>query len=116
MRSLGASGEDLAVKFLKKKGYRIIERNHKTPLGEIDIIAQDGVMTVFVEVKTRAGTAFGHPFESVHEKKRQKLRKLALLYLKKQPAETPARFDVLSIVLKGDSTYEVEHIKDAFEA
>lgn len=84
MKSLGSKGEDLAVRFLKRKGYRIIERNYKTPIGEIDIIAQDGGTLVFIEVKTRTSASFGYPFEAVDRKKRQKLKNLALLYLKKR--------------------------------
>lgn len=114
MKYLGIEGENLAVKFLKSSGYKIIARNYKTPIGEIDIIAKDGETIVFIEVKTRTDDAFGYPFEAVHTKKKQKLKKLALLYLKKQKKECPARFDVLSIY-KSYGKYEIEHIKDAFE-
>jgi putative endonuclease len=114
MRPLGIRGEDLAVTFLKKKGYRIRDRNYRTPLGEMDIIAEDGGTLVFVEVKTRADRSFGLPFEAVDHKKREKLRKVALYYLKNCcKKDVPSRFDVLSIQT-GDRT-EVEHIIDAFE-
>jgi len=115
MNSIGRKGEDIASQFLRKKGYKIIGRNYKTNLGEIDIIAKDADTIVFIEVKTRADNSFAHPFESVHAKKRQKLKNLALLYMKKQKKEFPARFDVLSIVLKANGPHEIEHIKDAFE-
>ncbi len=115
MKALGTSGEELASHFLKKKGYRIIERNYKTPIGEIDIIAKDRDITVFVEVKTRTDVSFGYPFESVHAKKQHKLKNLALLYMKKKRIESPARFDVLSIILRKNGPSEIEHIKDAFE-
>ena len=75
MKALGSKGEDLAIQFLKKKGYRIIDRNYKTSVGEIDIIARDGNTIVFVEVKTRTDDSFGYPFEAVNKKKRQKLQK-----------------------------------------
>lgn len=78
MRPLGIKGEELAVKFLKKKGYRIISRNFKSPIGEIDIIAEDLGTFVFVEVKTRSDESFGYPFEAVNYKKREKLRRVAL--------------------------------------
>jgi putative endonuclease len=115
MKALGSKGEDLAVRFLKKRGYSIIERNYTTPIGEIDIIAKDGDTIVFIEVKTRADDSFGHPFEAVNKKKRQKLKNLALLYLKKQRKEPQVRFDVLSVFYMSDGRKEIEHIKDAFE-
>jgi putative endonuclease len=114
VRPLGGKGEDLAVRFLKKKGYRIISKNFKTPLGEIDIIAEDGLTLVFVEVKTRSDDSFGHPFEAVNYRKKEKLRRVALWYLKQAKKEMPSRFDVVSIQTDGD-TYKIEHIIDAFE-
>ncbi len=114
MRLLGTKGEDLALKFLKKKGYRILSRNYKTPLGEIDIVAEDGGTLVFVEVKTRADDSFGLPFEAVDSRKREKLRKVALYYLKNRcKRDLPSRFDVLSI--RAGQRNEIEHIIDAFE-
>ncbi len=114
MNTLGREGEGLAVSFLRKQGYRIIKKNYRTPFGEIDIIAQDGEVVVFVEVKTRSGDAFGPPFEAVDRRKREKIRNVALSYLKKIRKEPAARFDVLSIDLDGRRE-KIEHIKDAFE-
>ena len=115
MKDLGTKGENLAVRFLMKKGYSVIQRNHKTPFGEIDIIAQDGNTIVFVEVKTRRDTFFGYPFEAVTRRKINKLKKSALFYLKKQRRESPARFDVLSIFNTDSGLFEIEHFIDAFE-
>ena len=115
MKDLGTKGENLAVTFLIKKGYAIIQRNHKTPFGEIDIIAQDGDTTVFIEVKTRRDTLFGYPFEAVTRKKIHKLKNSALFYLKKQRKEPRVRFDVLSIFNTDSGRFEIEHITDAFE-
>lgn len=115
MKSLGSEGENLAVAFLKKKGYRILAKNYKTFIGEIDIIAEDGETVVFVEVKTRKNDMFGYPFESVNSRKRQKLKNLALLYLKKRGEELPVRFDVLSIVYLENGRRMIDHIRDAFE-
>jgi putative endonuclease len=115
MKPLGSEGEDLAVRFLQKKGYRIVARNYKTPVGEIDIIARDGDTIVFIEVKTRTDISFGYPFEAVNKRKRQKLKNLALLYLKRQGKESPVRFDVISIFCMDNGKKDVEHIKDAFE-
>ena len=114
MNTLGKDGEDIAAAFLKKKGFRIIEKNYRTVFGEIDIIAQDRGVIVFVEVKTRSDIKFGYPFEAVNPKKRAKIRKVALCYLKKQKNESPARFDVLSITRDRGET-RIEHIQDAFE-
>ena len=115
MKPLGSEGEDLAVRFLQKKGYRIVARNYKTPVGEIDIIARDGDTIVFIEVKTRTDISFGYPFEAVNKRKRQKLKNLALLYLKRKRKESPVRFDVLSIFCMDNGKKDIEHIKDAFE-
>jgi len=115
MKALGTKGENIAVRFLQKKGYRIVARNYKTPVGEIDIIARDGETTVFIEVKTRTVVSFGYPFEAVDNRKKHKLKNLALLYLKRQGKESAVRFDVLSIFCRDNGIQDIEHIKDAFE-
>jgi putative endonuclease len=112
--TLGEKGEGLAVKFLKKKGYKIVERNYRTPLGEIDIIAYDGETLAFIEVKTRESISYGQPYEAVNFFKRRKISHVALLYLKKLKEVPPCRFDVVSIHYK-DGKPELELIKDAFE-
>jgi putative endonuclease len=114
MNTLGKEGEEIAAGFLRKKGFRIIEKNYRTVFGEIDIIAQDRGVIVFVEVKTRADTTYGHPFEAVHPKKREKIRKVALCFMKRLKKESPARFDVMSITRDKGET-RIEHIQDAFE-
>jgi putative endonuclease len=114
-QSLGSEGEALAAEFLRKKGYRIIAKNYKTSIGEIDIIAKDGDTFVFLEVKTRTNETFGYPFEAVNGHKRRKIKNVALLFLKRMKEEVPARFDVLSISSTGDGRQEITHIKDAFE-
>jgi len=114
MNTLGKEGENIAADFLKKKGFRIIEKNYRTAFGEIDIIAQDRGVIVFVEVKTRSAITFGYPFEAVNPKKREKIRKVALCFMKRQNKESPARFDVLSIYFE-HGRQQIEHIQDAFE-
>lgn len=114
METIGSKGETLAVNFLQSKGYRIIAKNYKTPIGEIDIIAEDGKTLVFVEVKTRSNNSYGYPFEAVTAQKQNKLKNLALLYLKNQKKDFPVRFDVLSINITASNS-AVEHIIDAFE-
>jgi putative endonuclease len=112
--NLGERGEELAVKFLKKKGYRIVKKNFSTPMGEIDIIAEQNGTLVFVEVKTRESIDFGHPYEAVNRRKRKKIANVALLYLKKLKEPPPCRFDVVSISYER-GVPECELIPDAFE-
>jgi putative endonuclease len=111
---LGAKGEELAVSHLKKNGYRILERNYRNAIGEIDIIASENRTIVFIEVKARTSGDFGMPFEAVNRKKQRKMRNVALLYLKKFKKEVPARFDVVSILMELGRE-EVSVIKNAFE-
>ena len=96
--AFGKQGENRAVLYLKKKGYKIIENNYRTKYGEIDIIAMDGNTIVFVEVKARRSTKFGKPEDSVTVKKQRKISMVALDYLKKNnKMNQRARFDVISI-------------------
>ncbi|RJQ18921.1 MAG: YraN family protein [Nitrospiraceae bacterium] len=111
---LGEKGEGLAAAFLRKRGYRIIEQNYKTNIGEIDIIALDGDVLVFLEVKTRESIEFGLPFESVNFRKRRKIANVALSYLKRFADLPQCRFDVVSICYNNGKS-EFELIKDAFE-
>lgn len=114
MNTLGKEGEEVALAFLKTKGYTLVEKNYRTPFGEIDIIAKDKECIVFIEVKTRADFAFGYPFEAVDYRKREKIKKVALSFMKRMKKEPQARFDVLSISRESEK-YNVHHIKDAFE-
>ncbi len=115
MRDTGLRGEAIATKYLRKKGYRILERNYRTPFGEIDIIAEDRGTLVFIEVKTRKADLFGLPEESVTIKKRERIKKAALHYLKDLKKVPPVRFDVLSILTSPLSEVLIEHIEYAFE-
>jgi uncharacterized protein (TIGR00252 family) len=113
-RQLGDHGEDLAAAALKQQGYKILERNYVTPLGEIDLIARQGKTVVVVEVKTRKSTRFGSPQEGVSVSKQGRLRRLADYYLKaKRLTGSPVRFDVVAITLAGDIP-QVEIIPNAF--
>ncbi|MDP1852821.1 MAG: YraN family protein [Candidatus Omnitrophota bacterium] len=97
--ALGKAGEDEAVNFLKKKGYKILERNWRLKrFGEIDIIAKDRNVFCFIEVKTRVTSFFGQPYEAVDKNKQFKLSVLAISYLKsKNLMDSAARFDIVSI-------------------
>lgn len=105
----GRSGENLAEKFLKKTGYKIIEKNFKTKFGEIDIISKDKDTIVFVEVKTRRDSSFGVPQLSVNTRKQKHLALAALTFIKKNSLNSDYRFDIVAIC--GD---KIDHIKNAF--
>lgn len=112
---LGKWGEDLALKKVKKLGYRCIARNYRCSLGEVDLIAKDGDTLVFIEIKTRRGRSLGYAKEAVDQKKRRQLSKVALAYMKANGcAETRARFDVVVINL-GGGAQEVEVVRNAFD-
>lgn len=100
--SVGRAGEEAAVSFLKKKGYRILERNVRSRRGEIDVVARHGDTVCFLEVRTRRGVAtHALPLESVDARKRRRLAGLAMSYLKRRGwCERRARFDVVSVVME----------------
>jgi putative endonuclease len=113
----GQLGEDAAARFLCKNGYKILERNFKNTLGEIDIIAQDSGVLCFIEVKTRTSDLFGSPFESVTPAKQRKLTRVAQSYLKlRRIPDKKMRFDVIAVMKRGGHYDQVDIIKDAFEA
>jgi uncharacterized protein (TIGR00252 family) len=113
-RQLGDAGEDLAAAVLEKQGYKILERNYQTPLGELDLIARHGKVLVFVEVKTRKSLRFGAPQEAVSPAKQARLQRLADYYLKeKRLKEVKVRFDVVGITWGAEGP-QVEIIQDAF--
>lgn len=114
-QKFGQKGEDIAVRHLKKAGYKIIETNYRTKLGEIDIIAQDKDTIVFAEVKTRRSVQFGSPKQAVTPHKQKKMSMVALCYLKATGrTASRARFDVVGIISNRDEP-RVEIIKNAFE-
>lgn len=96
-KSLGNKGEKRAAAYLTSKGYKIIERNYRCKLGEIDLIAEKDNIIVFVEVKTRSNDRFGKGFEAVVHKKIDKIRKVAMLYMIQKDLQKEIRFDVISI-------------------
>jgi len=114
-KELGKQGEEIAIRFLTKKGYRILLRNYVCKMGEMDIIAREKETLVFVEVKTRTSTAFGPPQLAVNFAKQMQLSKVALYFLKEKKLEdVKARFDVVAILLRSKGE-EIELIKDAFD-
>ncbi len=112
---LGKTGEETAVSLLKENGYKILARNFKTKIGEIDIIARDKDTISFVEVKTRHSDKFGLPQEAISSSKQRQISKAALAYLKDNNLlNKKARFDVISVILSGDEP-KIDLIKNAFE-
>lgn len=113
--SFGKRGEDKATDFLEEKGYKILCRNFKTKIGEIDIIALDNETLCFIEVKARRSLRFGLPQEAVSTRKQRQISKAALAFLKeKKFLDKKARFDVLSIFYSS-SEPNIELTKNAFE-
>jgi putative endonuclease len=114
--SLGRHGEDIACRHLRLNGYRIITRNFRTRLGEIDIIAEEQGALVFVEVKTRMGAGFCDPLEAVSRKKCRQISRVALEYVEKEGKQDQVcRFDVVGVTLKQGAPPQVETVRDAFE-
>lgn len=114
--SLGQQGEELACQHLSRQGYRVIVRNYRTKLGEIDIIAEEKGTLAFIEVKTRCGHSCGHPFEAVTSAKCRQISKAALQYLAETGREgQTARFDVVAISIVKEAAPVIELIKDAFD-
>ncbi|MDP2937962.1 MAG: YraN family protein [Candidatus Omnitrophota bacterium] len=112
---LGKKGEEIAVGLLKENGYKILIRNYKTKLGEIDIIASDKDTICFIEVKTRQSDRFGLPSEAISGSKQRQISKVALMFLKEKGLlDKKARFDVVSILYSKDKP-QVDLIKNAFE-
>lgn len=112
---VGKHGEWIAAEHLVDSGMRLVERNWRCPLGEIDIIAWDGETLVFCEVKTRRGAGFGTPAEAVGRGKQERLRRLALTWLSASGIYAPdLRFDVVSVLPQRRGLPRVEHIRAAF--
>ncbi|MFW6377257.1 MAG: YraN family protein [bacterium] len=112
-RELGQFGEDKAAQYLKKKGYKIIERNFRYARGEIDIIASDGGYIVFIEVKLRRSFKYGLPESAVDTRKQNKIRKVAEYFLLGYESGKKIRFDVISIQIE-DGRGRLKHYKNAF--
>lgn len=113
---LGPYGEKIGARFLKRAGYRILERNYRSSAGEIDLIAADGDTLVFVEVKTRASDEAADPEAAVNYHKRRQIVRVAKSFLAHaQCQNAPARFDVLSIIVPEKGKPQIEHFIDAFD-
>lgn len=115
-KNTGKIGEEAAVKHLQKKGLIIKYRNYRCRIGEIDIIAQDSGVLVFVEVRTLRSKYFGLPQESIGYKKMTKVRNVAQYFMQsKNIKNTDCRIDVIAVFINNDDQVKhIEHIKNAF--
>jgi len=115
---LGAIGEDAAMRVLRRRGYRIRDRNVRCPMGELDLVAEEGSTLVFLEVKTRSTSDYGSPFEAISPFKRRRLQRLAVYYLAtRRLTDRPCRFDAVSVSVDPAGRIRgVEVLVDAFEA
>jgi putative endonuclease len=114
-QALGRRGEEIAANWLAKQGYKIIERNFRCRLGELDLIAQHRTELVFVEVRCRQGQVYGWPEETIDVNKQRKLRKLASFYLQRNNiCEQFCRFDVVAITFQGTEPARIQLIPNAF--
>ena len=109
--SIGKNGEEIAQKYLEKKGYKILETNrHFSRFCEVDIIALDKDTLVFVEVKTRKTDICGHPFEAITKTKYRHIKQGLFMYLSENPKYKKFRIDAVSILLKPE--IKIEHLKN----
>ena len=117
IQDIGGTGEQFAAEYLTKAGYRIIEINYVCRSGEIDIVAQEGDMLCFVEVKLRQGQDHGHPLEAITPRKQRKISLAALSYLQEQDLCDcqDVRFDVVAISLVNDIC-DVQLVRGAFDS
>lgn len=110
----GNLGENEACKYLKKKSYKIMERNYRKKCGEIDIIAQKGDKIAFVEVKTRSKTDYGEPAEYVTYNKQQKIKKTALFYIGENDIDADFSFDIAEVFIDDKKVLSINYIENAF--
>jgi len=114
-QEIGKLGEDIAVNYLKQKGYKILDRNFECRQGELDIIALDKKEIVFIEVKTRTSNRYGYPSEAVNKIKQKHMLQTIKYYLYVRNLNDKfVRIDVIEVYIK-DNVYKVNHIKQALE-
>lgn len=116
-QNIGEIGEEYASKFLKKKKYKILERNYRKRYGEIDIIAENKNYIVFVEVKTRHKDSMTSAADAVNRQKQIRIIKTALMYLAENETDKFCRFDVCEVYINSDNLklVDINYIEAAFE-
>jgi len=114
-RARGSAAEAAAESYLRARGYRIVERNVASRLGEIDLVALDGETLVFVEIKARASAEFGPAIAAVGARKRERLARSAAMFLSRNRSQRACRFDVLGLDRGADGNWTFTLIRDAFQ-
>ena len=113
----GQRGEDLAAEHLERLGFQILARNHRTRFGELDLVAYDGEVLVFVEVKTRRSDS-RDPWENLHDRKRSQVRRMAIAWLTEgnnRPYGAQLRFDGIAVLLDASGALvRLDHLEAAF--
>jgi putative endonuclease len=113
-QDLGRYGEERAAIYLEDRGYEIVDRNWRSASGEIDLVAAESGRIVFVEVKTRNGSGYGHPFEAITPDKVARMRRLAAEWCaQKQASGVRIRLDAISVLISGGRV-SIEHLKQVF--
>lgn len=112
--AFGRTAEKKAATFLKKKGYRLLEKNHRTELGEIDLIVEDGETVVFVEVKAGGPSPAFHPMGHLNPEKQRKLLMLGKAYLAGFRETRNARFDLVAVIREGEN-FRIDHFEDVIQ-
>jgi putative endonuclease len=108
---LGRDGESLAARWLEEQGYAVLQRNWRCAAGELDVIARRGRITVFVEVKTRSSTAYGHPFEAITVRKAARLRRLVAEWCRAHgPVPGETRIDAIAVLHARGAEPTIEHL------
>jgi len=110
----GFMSEEQVVQFLRGQGFRILQRNCRTRLGEVDIVARDGEEVVFVEVRSRSGGNWDTLERSVTSRKQRRIARAAAAFLRHTRTAAPLRFDVVAVRLGADGRPEFRHYRDAF--
>jgi putative endonuclease len=111
-QQLGRDGEETAVDYLVSRGMQVVARNWRCRYGEIDIIARDGTVLVFCEVKTRGGTGFGVPLAAITATKLARMRRLAALWLEESGGHRgPIRIDAVGLLRHPDGHFAIEHVR-----
>lgn len=115
-KQVGDLGERLAAKFLRRSGYRVLTRKYRCKFGEIDIVARDKDMLVFVEVRSKSDSEYGLPYETVGYTKRRRLERVAAEFLRRfNLFDYDCRFDCVSVLFDDNfKPKQIELIKDAF--
>ena len=111
---LGRRGERLAADYLSAEGMRLVASNWRCSLGEVDLILTDGRTMVFVEVKTRSSTRFGHPFEAISATKMARLRRLAVEWCRTEDYRGEIRVDAVGVIAGAGSAPIIEHLRGVY--